>query len=62
MTWAAFAFGLVIGSFLNVCIHRLPAGQSIVHPRSSCPGCGHLIRAYDNIPVAELPAAARALP
>lgn len=51
MTWAAFAFGLVIGSFLNVCIHRLPAGQSIVHPRSSCPGCGHLIRAYDNIPV-----------
>jgi leader peptidase (prepilin peptidase) / N-methyltransferase len=51
MTWAAFVFGLVIGSFLNVCIHRLPAGQSIVHPRSSCPGCGHLIRPYDNIPV-----------
>jgi leader peptidase (prepilin peptidase)/N-methyltransferase len=51
MTWAAFAFGLVIGSFLNVCIHRLPAGRSIVHPRSSCPGCGHLIRGYDNIPV-----------
>ncbi len=51
MEWAAFGFGLVIGSFLNVCIHRLPSGQSIVHPRSSCPGCGHLIRAYDNIPV-----------
>jgi leader peptidase (prepilin peptidase)/N-methyltransferase len=51
MTWAAFAFGLVIGSFLNVCIHRLPAGRSVVHPRSSCPGCGHLIRGYDNIPV-----------
>ncbi len=51
MAWAAWVFGLVIGSFLNVCIHRLPAGTSIVHPRSSCPGCGHLIRAWDNIPV-----------
>jgi leader peptidase (prepilin peptidase)/N-methyltransferase len=46
-----FIFGLVIGSFLNVCIHRLPASQSIVHPRSRCPQCGHLIRVYDNIPV-----------
>jgi leader peptidase (prepilin peptidase)/N-methyltransferase len=51
MEWVGFAFGLVIGSFLNVCIHRLPASQSIVHPRSRCPQCGHLIRAYDNIPV-----------
>lgn len=51
MEWAGFIFGLVIGSFLNVCIHRLPAAQSIVHPRSRCPQCGHLIRAYDNIPV-----------
>ena len=51
MEWVAFVFGLVIGSFLNVCIYRLPASQSIVHPRSACPGCAHPIRAYDNIPV-----------
>jgi len=51
MTWAAFAFGLIIGSFLNVCIHRLPAGQSVVHPRSRCPACGRMIRGYDNVPV-----------
>ncbi len=43
--------GLLIGSFLNVCIHRLPRRESIVHPRSRCPGCGSLIRWYDNIPV-----------
>jgi len=51
MEWLGFVFGMLIGSFLNVCIHRLPASQSIVHPRSCCPHCGHLIRAYDNIPV-----------
>lgn len=51
MEWMGFIFGLVIGSFLNVCIHRLPSSQSIVHPRSRCPQCGHLIRIYDNIPV-----------
>ena len=51
MEWVAFVFGLVIGSFLNVCIYRLPASQSIVHPRSACPGCAHPIRVYDNIPV-----------
>jgi leader peptidase (prepilin peptidase)/N-methyltransferase len=51
MEWVAFVFGLVIGSFLNVCIYRLPLSQSIVHPRSACPGCEHPIRAYDNIPV-----------
>lgn len=51
MEWVGFIFGMVIGSFLNVCIYRLPASQSIVHPRSCCPRCGHLIRAYDNIPV-----------
>jgi leader peptidase (prepilin peptidase) / N-methyltransferase len=43
--------GLTIGSFLNVCIHRLPLGKSIVRPRSACPKCGAQIRAYDNIPV-----------
>ena len=47
----SFIFGLCIGSFLNVCIYRLPASRSITHPRSSCPHCGRLIRFYDNIPV-----------
>ena len=46
-----FAFGLIIGSFLNVCIYRLPRGESVVRPRSHCPGCDHLIAAYDNIPL-----------
>jgi leader peptidase (prepilin peptidase)/N-methyltransferase len=46
-----FIFGLCIGSFLNVCIYRLPASKSISHPRSSCTNCGELIRFYDNIPV-----------
>ena len=44
-------FGLMIGSFLNVCISRLPAGQSIVTPRSKCPKCQTPIAAFDNIPV-----------
>jgi len=48
---AAFVVGLTIGSFLNVCIHRLPKGESIVHPRSRCPHCGRMIAAYDNVPV-----------
>ncbi len=43
--------GLVFGSFLNVCIFRLPRKQSIMMPRSHCPACKHLIRWYDNIPV-----------
>ncbi len=46
-----FAFGAVIGSFLNVCIYRIPAGKSIVTPPSSCPSCGHQIRWYQNIPI-----------
>jgi leader peptidase (prepilin peptidase) / N-methyltransferase len=44
-------FGLVIGSFLNVCIHRIPRNVSIAFPRSSCPNCRKPIRPYDNIPV-----------
>ena len=44
-------FGLVFGSFLNVCIARIPLGLSIVQPRSRCPRCHHPIRWYDNIPV-----------
>jgi len=46
-----FLFGLVIGSFLNVCIARIPGGKSIVLPSSACPKCGAAIRPYDNIPV-----------
>lgn len=51
LKWYALVFGLCIGSFLNVCIHRLPDGSSIVNPPSSCPGCGARIRWYDNLPV-----------
>jgi leader peptidase (prepilin peptidase)/N-methyltransferase len=47
----ALLIGLVVGSFANVCIHRLPLGQSVVSPPSRCPACGTLIRAYDNLPV-----------
>jgi len=46
-----FLLGLLFGSFLNVCISRLPAHESIVSPRSRCPHCGHTIRWYDNIPL-----------
>lgn len=44
-------FGLVIGSFLNVLIHRIPAGKQFVKGRSACPGCGALIKWYQNLPV-----------
>ena len=46
-----FLMGLCVGSFLNVCIFRIPDSKSIVHPPSACPGCGAQIRFYDNIPV-----------
>ena len=46
-----FLFGLAFGSFLNVCIHRLPKGESIVKPRSRCPHCGKPVAAWDNIPL-----------
>lgn len=48
----AVAFGLVFGSFLNVCIARLPLHQSVVTPRSRCPQCKRPIAWYDNVPVA----------
>jgi leader peptidase (prepilin peptidase)/N-methyltransferase len=46
-----FALGLVFGSFLNVCIHRMPRGLSVVYPGSACPHCGKPVRFYDNVPV-----------
>ena len=49
--FAVFVFGLLIGSFLNVVIYRLPIGESIVLPSSHCPACNAEIKWYDNIPV-----------
>lgn len=48
---AVFLFGLLFGSFLNVCVYRLPRGLSVVWPGSACPHCDTPIRFYDNIPV-----------
>jgi len=48
---AAVAYGLVIGSFLNVVIHRLPREMSLLRPRSHCPSCGATVRWFDNLPV-----------
>ncbi|HST69396.1 MAG TPA: prepilin peptidase [Solirubrobacterales bacterium] len=47
----AFAWGLMVGSFLTVVAHRVPRKESVVGPRSRCPGCGAQIAAYDNVPV-----------
>ena len=46
-----FLLGLFFGSFLNVCIVRVPRGESVVTPRSHCVACGHVVRWYDNLPV-----------
>jgi len=51
VTGVGAAFGALFGSFLNVCIVRLPKNQSVVSPRSRCPNCGLLVAWYDNIPV-----------
>ena len=48
---AAGALGAIVGSFLNVCIHRLPLGASIVWPSSACPHCKRELSWYENIPV-----------
>src|SRR5947207_12182908 len=47
----AFGVGACVGSFLNVCIHRMPADESIVRPGSRCPQCRAPIAWYDNIPI-----------
>jgi len=58
MTWiqifqsiGVFILGCILGSFLNVCIHRLPRRESIIKPRSHCPHCGRGIKIRDNIPI-----------
>jgi len=47
----AFLFGAIVGSFLNVCIFRIPLGKSLISPFSHCPRCKTTIKAYDNIPI-----------
>lgn len=53
LTLAVFLFmlGACVGSFLNVVVWRMPRGQSLVHPPSACPKCGHKLAAYDNVPI-----------
>lgn len=51
LTIISFIVGSMVGSFLNVCVYRLPKGESIVHPRSRCPKCETPIAWYDNIPM-----------
>ncbi len=51
LPWLALAFGLIIGSFSNVVIHRLPLGLSVVSPRSRCPACGRPVAALENVPI-----------
>jgi leader peptidase (prepilin peptidase)/N-methyltransferase len=51
MVLYSILFGLALGSFMNVCIYRIPHKQSIINPPSTCPYCGWRIRFYDNIPL-----------
>src|SRR2546421_10438137 len=49
--FAAFVFGLLVGSFLNVVIYRVPRSESIIYPGSHCGACGKPVKSYDNIPL-----------
>jgi leader peptidase (prepilin peptidase)/N-methyltransferase len=49
--WLWLAIGLVLGSFFNVCIHRLPRGEPLAWPGSRCPSCGHGLSWFENVPV-----------
>ena len=51
LTVLSFVFGSCIGSFLNVCVYRIPEGKSVIHPPSNCPHCTHPIRWWQNIPL-----------
>lgn len=51
MTVIVFIFGIIVGSFLNVCIYRLPRNISIIRPSSACPSCNTPIKPWDNIPI-----------
>ncbi len=51
MTILIFIYGLLIGSFLNVCIYRIPREESIIFPSSHCPNCGTSLKWYDLVPV-----------
>ena len=51
MHFFVFCFGLAMGSFLNVCIYRIPAKKSLISPGSHCPNCNNPVKPYDNIPV-----------
>lgn len=51
MVWIVLLYGLIIGSFLNVCIYRIPNEKSIIMPNSYCPKCDNNLKWYDNIPL-----------
>ncbi len=51
MSILIFLLGTIIGSFLNVCIYRIPKGQSVVYPPSNCPNCGTPLKWYNLIPI-----------
>jgi prepilin signal peptidase PulO-like enzyme (type II secretory pathway) len=48
---AAFVVGAMVGSFINVVVYRVPHGRTVVHGRSACPTCGHVVRPRDNVPI-----------